>query len=505
MDKLRTVIQNLEKSEYLRVKSFVKSSVNKDNSKLEKVFELMYQGYSSEKIGQLIYGSYPNSGYYALRKRLYYLILNYIAYEKNKELNNEENDIQLFFVAGKNLILNKSYKLGFECLGKALEKAKKNEFNAATIEILMELIQVAHLNSSINLQTLINDFEKYKDLQHKQNIISIAYAEVKQKMNYFFLNSIKSSALKEIEEVFKKYELSIEKDLNYRTLYQLGQLSLAKSTVTKSFVKELIDFEAKIKNIFQSKEPKNSNQWIFKLKLLYLLASSNYRAKRFTKSNLYINQIIKSTNSINVAISKEFYFKVIVLKTLNTNYLGRNEEAFTILDKLLSTSKLVKINKNWLDGYGVLSLILFHGSKYKDILKLYSSRYRKSDLYYLKANGLEWVMRKNLILILTLYELGKIEEAEKTLNDFKTEYQVFLKKNQRVFFFLMCIEKVISNPFQVKNFHFHKFVESKLEKKPRYEEDIFVLSFFAWLKSKMFEENIYKTTIDIVRNLEVIT
>ena len=112
-------------------------------------------------------------------------------------------------------------------------------------------------------------------------------------------------------------------------------------------------------------------------------------------------------------------------------------------------------------------------------------------------------MRKNLILILTHFELGNIEAAHKFILEFKQGNSLFLEFDKRVFFFLMCMEKVVINPFQAKNQHFHKFVESKLEKKPRYEEDIFVLSFFAWLKAKMLGGDIYVSTIDILGNLEV--
>ena len=76
-----------------------------------------------------------------------------------------------------------------------------------------------------------------------------------------------------------------------------------------------------------------------------------------------------------------------------------------------------------------------------------------------------------------------------------------MSENQRVLFFLICIQKVVSNPFQAKNSHLHRFVEYKLEKKPRYEEDIFVLSFFAWLKAKILGEDVYELTIEIVKNL----
>ena len=500
MDTLTSQIHNLDSLERHQFKLYVKSCSNNKESKLTEALSLFYRGYTSRAICESLYGSYPNTGYYALRKRLMVLLLEYYAYEKGKELNEKENEVKLFFEAGKNLVLNKSYKLGFNTFHKALSKSKENEFYSLTNKIVLELIQVAHLNTSINLEELIKEFEKYKELENKQNTIAIAYAEVKEKLNNYFLHSNKINTLIEIDIIFKKYNLDIDRDLTYRTLYQLGQLSLSKSTVTRNFIKDLNSFEKRADYLVSNREPKNFNQWIFKFKLLYLLASSNYRAKRFKKSNDYLNQILNKSNSSAISISKEFYFKVTVLKSLNINYLGENEKASLFLDKFLKESKLPKSNKNWLDGFGVMSMILFHGKKYTSILKLYNN-FKKSDLQYQEINGLEWVMRKNLILILTHFELGNIEESERLIQLFKIENSSFLDFDKRVLFFLLCLEKVVSNPFQAKNKHFHKFVESNLEKKPRYEEDIFVLSFFAWFKAKMLEEDMYQSTIEIVRNL----
>ncbi len=481
-------------------KLFVKNSTSKRNSIINEFLGLVYQGFTSKVICEKLYGSYPHTAFYALRKRLTHLLLEYFANERDKELDSPENEVMLLFKAGKKLILNKKYKIGFEYVGKALKKSKDNEFLELTLEILMELVQVAHLNPKIKLSSILLEVECYKNLKNKNDTIAIVYAQVKEKLNEFFLNSIEVSALKEIECIFQKHTLSIDQDLSYRTLYQLGQLSLATSTVTKNFVQELTGFGKIAENIIASKIPKNSNQWTFKLKLLYLLASSNYRAKRFEKSKDYLNRILKLSKTNKVTLLYEFHFKIVVLKSLNINYLGDNRKAFEVLDELLKTSKLQKSNKNWLDGYGVMSMILFHGKQYSSIVKLYRD-FKRSDIYFMEIIGLEWVLRKNLVLILTHFELGNIEISEELITRFNSDNQRFLSENPRVTFFMTCIQKVVSNPFQAQNSHFHRFVESKLEKKPRYEEDIFVLSFFAWLKAKMLGEEVYESTIELVGNL----
>jgi len=494
------LIQEFNKEEKHHFKLFVKNSTSKKDTKLNSFLTLIYNGHTSKVICEELYGTYPNMAFYALRKRLTHLVLEYYATHRDKELDAEQKDIQLHFEAGKKLVLNKKYKLGFECLNKALNKSEHNDFTELTEKIIFELIQFAHLNSDLDLEKLMLKHKSLKKIELKQKSIAIIYARVKQEMNTYFKKSNSAEVLLKIEELFSSQNISIDRDLNYRALYQLAQLTFAASTVSRTFLADLNNFEKRIERIVKAKQPKNSGQWTFKFKLFYLLSTANYRAKKFKQSNDYLNRILKLSRTKRVALSYEFHFKIVVLKSLNINYLGENKQAFEVLNELLKTSKLPKSNKNWMDGFGVMSMILFHGKKYSSILKLYHD-FKKSDKQFTEINGLEWVLRKNLILILTHFELGNIEISEELIGRFEFENQRFLSENQRVLFFLICIQKVVSNPFQAKNSHLHRFVEYKLEKKPRYEEDIFVLSFFAWLKAKMLGEDVYELTIEIVKNL----
>jgi|TARA_B110000211_G_scaffold227118_1_gene281553 hypothetical protein len=501
MNSISSLIKKFTKYEKQQFKKYIKSKTTTKHSKLIDYLDLLNKKITSQAICKTMYGVYPHSGYYALRKRINNLFILFYAQERGRDLNKQEDEVKVLYSAGLNLILNKHHHIGFDCLQKALKKAKENEFYGICIDILLDIIQVAHINSSLNLNDLIQEYENYNVLKNKQDKIAIAYAEIKEKLNFYVVNSLQTNTFAEIEIILKQYDINIDKDINFRILFQIGQITLAKSYISKGFIKELNEFEQQIEKKISVTNPKNLNESIYKIRLLYLLAISNFRSKRFKKSSEYLNIIHKNMISESLIVSKEMHFKIIVLKSLNQNYLGNNKKSYFLLNQLLSYSKLAKENKNWLDGYGAMTLILFHGKQYLRILKLYKL-FNKPDSFYKNKNGLEWLLRKDLILILTQYELGNTEEAEKQIITFKNKYSELLNSNKRIHFFLICIEKVVSNPYQTTNIHFHKFVESKLDRKPRDVEDIFALSFFAWLKSKMFIKDTYYTTLELVSNLE---
>ncbi|MEN8928497.1 MAG: hypothetical protein ABF242_05205 [Flavobacteriales bacterium] len=496
MSDISKLITNLSESEKQHFKSYLASRTNSKESKLLRYLDLLYTHVSSRIICETIYGSYPKTGFYALRKRVNSIFIEFFAYEKGRKHNIEENDINLFFKAGQNLILFKHYHLGFQCMEKALKKSKENELHAKCAEILLAIIQVAHLQNSLSLAELVEDYHYQVNLKAKHDTITIAYAEIKERLNFFFTNSIQVNTLQEIEDIFYKHKLNFSIDANFRILFQIGQITLAKSHVTKNYANELNLLESQTEKIILAGKPKNFSEKIYKIKLMYLLASSNFRSNRFQKSTNYINSMQKFINKSNLDISEEMKFKIAIVKSLNFNYLGFNTKANKTLTDFMRNSKLEKKNKNWLDGYGAMSLILFHGKQYRKISHLYR-QFNKKDTYYASTAGIEWVIRKNLILILTYFELGEIEKSLKYITTFKTENARFLRENKKVRFFLYCAEKVVSSPLGIESTRFHKFIESNIETKPRIAEDIFVVSFFAWLKSKIEKKDTYQTTIEV--------
>ncbi|TWO34453.1 hypothetical protein E1J38_000960 [Seonamhaeicola sediminis] len=62
------------------------------------------------------------------------------------------------------------------------------------------------------------------------------------------------------------------------------------------------------------------------------------------------------------------------------------------------------------------------------------------------------------------------------------------------------VKRLYNNPEEVTTESFKNTVKNSFEWTNAKREDIFVMSFYAWLKSKMTKTPIYKTTLDVIKD-----
>jgi hypothetical protein len=62
------------------------------------------------------------------------------------------------------------------------------------------------------------------------------------------------------------------------------------------------------------------------------------------------------------------------------------------------------------------------------------------------------------------------------------------------------IESLYKNPEKATQTKFRNKIESSFEWVGPIKEDIFVMSFYAWLKSKIEGTELYPTTLDLIRS-----
>ena len=182
---------------------------------------------------------------------------------------------------------------------------------------------------------------------------------------------------------------------------------------------------------------------------------------------------------------------------MNYNYSDQQEKAISLLESFI-IPKHSDI-ESLLDIY--LSLVMFYIQK-PDLkkAKFIFSKFYHTDKYYTEKAGKEWVLKKNLIDIILNIELGNINLVESRLLSFKRNNYGYLRQinQQRAITYLGFVESYYKNPEQVTSKDFKNKVEQSFEWIGPDREDIFVMSFYAWLKSKMEKYSLYKTTLDLV-------
>ena len=198
-----------------------------------------------------------------------------------------------------------------------------------------------------------------------------------------------------------------------------------------------------------------------------------------------------------------FRLKFNLLLALNLNYSNQQDQAITLLETLLL--KKHHDIETLLDIYLSLAMYYIQANNFKKAHAVFKTFYH-TDLYYETKAGKEWVIKKNLIEIILHIELENIDLVESRLLSFKRQYFNYLKQinQERVITYLQFVERYYKKPDSIKTRHFKNKMEAAFIWVEAKREDIFVMSFFAWLKSKIENKPLYKATLELVAKAQAV-
>ena len=487
---LSNIITNLSKDEQSKFANFLK----KKSKKLVLFKLILNSKINPKEYPTKLYGEENKVAYHQLRKRLFSELVDFISTERFNQEEEHVLEVKKLILTSKHLIESKSYKPGFKLLLKAEEKAiEENE-----VELLNEIynlhIQFAHYNPDKELESVINKLEQNRAQMIQESNLNMAYATVKRKLEEYHKQAVEIDFNTLLEEVFERFEISEKSGSNYKTLYQLVQIVAANANVTKEYHMVAPFVTAWYKRV-QEREEETNRYIFFHIKLLYFIANIFFRDKKFDESNGYLSKM-EDLLVENKKYKNVFSVKISVLKALNTNYLGENKKAQEIIEQVTEVNPDLK-NKDVLDAMIVASMVYFHQGEFKKVQGVYG-KLHASDSWYTKIMGALWVMNKNLIEILTHIELENIDYVESRVESFMNKNKEYLQQDQRAAVYLKYLKISYSHPDKVQTEEFKNTFFEAVERKPRLREDIYILSFLAYLKAKMLGEETYKTTLDLV-------
>jgi hypothetical protein len=144
-------------------------------------------------------------------------------------------------------------------------------------------------------------------------------------------------------------------------------------------------------------------------------------------------------------------------------------------------------------------MLLFQKGELEGAKKLLS-KLNKSDKLFEKENGLEWLLNKKYLEILLHIELGNIDFVDSRILSLIRTHGAFFNKSKKfqVLEFLKLVKIYHQTPSIVRSKQFKEKVEKSLVWKPIEQEDLFLISFYAWLKSKMENKPIYNVTLELI-------
>ena len=484
MNGIIAILSTLTKDEKQEFVLQLRRRNRRTDTKNEKLFKLIDAGTTKDLDIQL-YGKPARNSFHALCKRLQDNLIDFVASRSFAGETSEELEILKLLLAGRIFFEKKLNKLAFKTLENAERMAIPLDLYSILNEIYHTKIQYAHLNSNWILEEIIETSKKNMKLFQQDFHLNRAYAVIKSRLK----NTEYSSVSDIIQNTFSEFLIEVNDALTYKSLFQLIELTATAAKAQNDFY-AISPFMVELYDIVDKKSSLKNKHRFYHLSILNLLAITQFRNKKFTASMRFTNEMELEMQKENNLHYKRFAEKLATLRALNYNYTGEHEKALAILKGFKSDSLDLKL---------LIAMCLFQQDDFSESYQIIKNM-SHTDTWYEKKMGWVWVVKKNLIEILLLTELDKLDLVLVRLQQFKRKFSKLLqnKGEERVLTFVKLISRYYENPKQVVTQKFKNEVENSFEWLGKEQEDIFVMSFYAWLKSKMERTNLYKVTLELV-------
>ena len=502
MTNLNEIVTTFSKDEKLLFISYLEKKNKRTDTKNVALFKLLSKNeLDSKAIFLKLYNKNQKDAYHALRKRLYQSIIDFIANISLEEESSIDMQVIKYILASRTFLLHKQYKVAYKILDKAETIANEHLLFPILNEIYHTKIQYAYANPTEDIELLIKKFKENQKNHFTEDQLNIVYAKIRHLISQDQHQVKGLDFEKTLERIFTEYNISLNDAMSFKSLYQLITIVSLSAFVTNDYFKIepfLIKTYQKLR-LYKSKE----KQLYYHIQVLYLVANTLFRNKKFENSLQYLERMEAYMLKQNKKHYSTFKLKYNLLLALNLNYSSQQEQAISLLENLLL--KKHKDIETLLDIHLSLAMYYIQANSYKKAFTIFKSFYHTDNYYEIKA-GKEWVIKKNLIEIILHIELENIDLIDSRLLSFKRNYLSYLKSinQERVIIFLQFIETYYKNPESIKTDPFISKVKKAFVWVEGKREDIFVLSYFAWLKSKMENKPLYTVTLELVNKAKTV-
>ncbi|MFK7747803.1 MAG: tetratricopeptide repeat protein [Kordia sp.] len=467
------------------------------DTKNVQLFQLLLANYPAKEIPKKLYGKDNKTAYHGLRKRLWSSLVDFMATQSLTHEVSDELAITKRILVARNLLLQKQFKTAFKILNKVEKKAREILHFSLLNEVYHTQIQYAHKTDfAPSLEVLIEKCTANQQDFLQEEKLNMAYAVIQEQLQKVVFKGEIISFQSLIQETYERFGVSKEIGLSYKSLYQLAQIINSVADVNKAYF-AIEPFILENYKYISNRLKQTDKHLFYHIKVLYLISNIFFRKKEFAQSLNYLARMKTAMEQQKQRYYKSSLVSYQCLLALNYNYAGNSEKAIILLEEVIHLKKYdLEI---MLDVHLSLIVFYFQQGEFKKAQKI-GSKFYHTDKWYEEKAGVEWVIKKNLIELLLHIELGNISYVDSRFVSFQRKYYPFLKKSgqSRVITFLKFVKEYYNAPETVTSEVFRMAVKDSFEWKVRVEEDIFVMSFYAWLKAKMNKTNLYKTTLELM-------
>jgi hypothetical protein len=495
---IKSIIDTLNSEEQQKFITYLHQKNKRKDAKNVQLFKLLSNSDSDSKvICKQLYKTGKSNAYHALRKRLFQSLIDFTANKNLEDENSIDMQIIKYVLASRTYLLQNNYDIAYKILDKAERLADEHLLFPILNEIYHTKIQYAPNYPKVDLDTLISKQKENQKKHQLEDQLNMVYAKLKTVLNEINYEGKVINFETELNQILKASHIELNESLSFKSLYQILAIANISALVTTSYF-QIEDFVLKSYAILKGRKD-TEKQLYYQIQIVYIIANTLFRNKKFEASLNYINEMEQLMNLKKGRYHKEFILKKTLLESLNFNYTNHQKDAISLVENIID--KKHDDLEALLDLH--LSLLMFYFqmedyTKTKSIL----SKFYHTDQWYIEKAGIDWVIKKNVAEILLYIELQEDNLLYSRLKSFKRRYTSYLKQieQQRILTFLNFVEAYYKNPETLYTEKFKDKLEASFEWTTIYKEDIFVISFYAWLKNKIEQGHLYKTTLQLINN-----
>jgi len=498
MTDIEVYISVLDKKEHTAFCQYLAGRNKRSDAKNISLFRSIIQGRSDEIKSQM-----TANAYHVLKKRLTDRLQEFTAGCIIESEQTAPVEIMRILVLGQKLFKLKHFKTAFKLLRKAEAKARENSDFHLLNEIYQTYIQYSYHDLSPDQSELFDAYEKNEKAYANAAHLNMVYALVRKAFQNQERNQTPLDLDKLIKESFRSFGITDTNGYTFQTLNQIAEIADISGSHKRNYFEIDLFFEQHLETM-QGSQLDTEKQLPYHIKLLYHLAHIYFRKKDFKKSIQYLFSMAHQMARHDKKYFAFYKNRHATLLALNYNFIGNAQKAGEILDQL--DPKKGKVNfrdRNLLQAIISRAVIHFQQGEFTAAKKKMTLLWQQDNVY-IDNMGLEWLINKKFIEILIAIELGNTGQVDSLIASLiRKRKAYFTGANYLALPFLKLIETYHKKPEYVITEAFEKKVESTFDWKPAEEEDLFFMSYYAWLKSKMKRKPLYEMTLELIDSARI--
>jgi uncharacterized protein YbgA (DUF1722 family) len=502
VDHLKTILATLSAEEQKELGRFIGRQKQKKGRKDLELYRLLLQkqDFTAADLVNKLYPEAPNvPAYHALRKRLFNHLADFILLKRQENDPTAAASVRGMLSLAGYLFEKRADQVGWNVLRKAEKLAETNEQYDLLNAVYTLQIEHAQSPHGDPLPDIVAKYTRNKARADEEERAGIACGWV----NHYLREAKARGGDLPFEaitgQVLAQLDLAHVAADRPKLMYQL--LSIARGAVLVR--KDFYAFEPYLVGQYEALAARGAfgpRHGPYKTGLLYMIAQTQYRNRKFAASLARLGELRAALAGSSKADQQQLGPRCTLLWAMNHVYLGKNDEAVAVLEKVLEGGEA----DDWPVAQGLnarinLAFCYFQRGDFARANRLLLAA-GHSDRWNTKKMGLEWTLRKNLSEIIIQYELGNVDLVLNKVRSIERNFDALLRSpvyaNVRTY--LQFIRQLTDRPGAAANKAFSLEVAGAFRFLPVEQEDLQAMSFYAWLKSKMLRRDYYSVLLELV-------